>query len=551
MTLDQPNNLHFPKGGIDLSKAAMRQPWRDGPREADGSPSRIYTSIEAVNVRSYEPVTNRTRGGSRVGLKNYLSTPIIADWIIQGLNTVTGVEDGGAVQGSASGRVITVVAVSQGRVFWFLPGQTTAAQEATNNAATSPPLNFSGPVFSSPDNQKLWFVDGAHYRYFVPLTNTVETWTATDGTLPQDDAPHTAQKARLIETWRGRIVLSGLIDDSNNWFMSAISLPKNWDYGAAVLGSQAAISGSTGRLGFIGDVITALAAYNDDLLFFGGNSSIWMMQGDPLSGGSINLITNAIGVAWGRAFTQDPRGTLYFMSNTCRIYAMQPGQKPEPISSPIDPLLKDIDTGNSAVTLIWNEPYKGFHIFVTPRGGASAATSKAFFWEYPRENGSGNAFFRDVFKSKYHYPITACTLDGNTVNDRVVLIGSWDGFIRAYDPDATKDDGQDIEWEVWLGPFLTKDFDEVKLKSLQAVLAQSSGRVNYQVYTGRTAEQAAASTTPSASGTWTAARNLSSLGRTVAGHAIFVRLYGTDRFAMEGIRAMFSSNLSKVRRRGA
>jgi hypothetical protein len=547
MDTAQPVNVHFPKGGLDLSKGTSRQPWRQGPQLTDGTPTRIYTAAEAINVRSYEPLTSRTRGGSRVGLKRYLSAAIIPDWIIQHLNVVVGVDKGAAVQGSVSGRLVMVVPVSQGRVFWFQPGQTTPATEATNTSGSTPPLNFSGAIFSSPDNQKLYFVDGVHYRKFTPKTTTVSDWVASVGTLPADSG----NKARLIETWRGRIILSGILTDPANWFMSAVTDPENWNYFTSAQTPTQAVAGNNSRLGFIGDVITSLAAYNDDLLFFGGNSSVWMMRGDPMTGGEIDLISNSIGTAWGRPFCQDPKGTLYFMSNTGAIYQMQPGGKPERLSHPIDKLLQDIDTGNNAITLAWNERYKGFHIFVTPLAGASD-NSQAFFWEYPRENGTGNSWFKDRFKNKKHYPICACTLDGNTANDRVVLIGSWDGFIRAFDPDQTTDDGVVIESEVWLGPFVTKDFDEVTLKGMQAILATASGRVNYSVFVGRTPEAALASAPLlRGSGTWTFSRNLSSLGGKIAGHAIFIRLTSTDRWAMEGIRAMFSPNLSKIRRRGA
>lgn len=549
-------NLSFPKGGIDRSQATLRQPWRQGPKLQDGTPTRIYTCYDAANVRGYEPITSRTRGGSRVGIKRYLADPIVADWIIQHLNTVVGTATGDVpVQGSISGRVVTVVPVSQGRVFWFLPGQTTPATEATNNASTTPPLNFTGIIFSAPNNQKLWFVDGVHYRTFIPLeagvvVNRVDDWVAASGTLPVDNDGNTA---RLIETWRGRIVLSGLLNDSANWFMSAVTDPEDFDYSPASQTPTQAVAGNNSRLGFIGDVVTSLAAYNDDLLFFGGNSSIYLMRGDPMTGGEIDLITNSIGVAWGRAFTQDPRGNLYFMSNTGAIYVMPPTGRPERISQAIDPILQNIDMGQNSICLIWNERFKGFHLFVKPlSGAASTLKAKAFFWEYPRDNGGGNAYFRDTFTNEDHYPLVACTLDGNTANDRVVLIGSDDGYIRSFDPDATTDDGELIQSEVWLGPFLTKDFDEISLKALQAIMAKDSGAITYQIYVGRTPEEALQSTALArGTGTWSLSRNLSSLGGKISGHAIFIRLTSTNRWALEGIRASFSPNLSKVRRRGA
>lgn len=540
---EQYQDLHFPKGGIDVSRAAMSQPWREGPRKWDGEPTRIYTSADGVNVRGFDPLTTRYRGGSRVGLARYCPTPVISGWIVQHLNTVVGVEEGVATQSSLLGRVVTLVAVSQGRVFWALPADDPndrVLTEATNNSATTPPLNFTGVMQSSPNNQKLYMVDGVHYRYFVPLTNTVETWTASSGTLPVDGSGNTA---RLIATWRGRTVLSGLPEDSQNWFMSAVSTPVNWNYSPATTSAIQAVAGNNSRLGFIGDTITALMAYNDDVLLFGGNTSIYAMRGDPMAGGELSLVTSAIGVAFGQAFTQDPLGNIYFMSNTGAVYGMAPGGKPEKISKPIDSLLQDINTGKVAVRLEWNERMRGFHVFASTLTAATAS-DRHFFWE------SGNSWWRDSFADKRFNPLASCTIDGNTPSDRVVLIGSWDGYIRSFDPNASTDDGKPISWQVWIGPILSKNFDEIVLKSIQCVLAEDSGTVNYEVHAGRTPEQALE--TPAitrGTGSFTSGRSAAQLTK-VAGHAIYVKLFGTDKFAMESIRAAVSGNMSKVRRRG-
>lgn len=537
-------DVHFATGGMDISRAAQRQPWRPGPANPDGAPTRVYTTPDSLNVRAFDPTARRFRGGSRIGLAKYVSDPLVAGWVVQHLNTVCGVQSGGSVQTSQLGRVVTLVSVSQGRVFWSEPGQTTAATEATNNSATTPPLNFSGILFSAPNNQKLYMVDGLHYRYFVPITNTVETWTATAGSMPQDDAPHTANKARLIETWRGRTVLSGLLEDSQNWFMSRVSDPRDFDYGAAVENDPTiAVAGNNSRLGFIGDTITALMAYNDDELLFGGNTSIYVMRGDPMQGGSIDLVTNSIGVAFGRAFCQDPRGTIYFMANTGSIYRMASRSQPERISTPIDSLLQDIDTGENAVHLQWNERMRGCQIFVTSLDDPTADTTH-YFW------GENNEWQPDRFAAGRMNPLCSCTIDGNTPSDRVVLIGSSDGYIRAFDPDAEDDDGTPIESYVLLGPFLSQNFDEILLKSIQAVLGKDSGSVTYEVLSGRTAEEALTATPISrGTGVWEAGRNATEQTR-VSGHALYLKLSSTERWALEGVRAAFSPNMSKVRRRG-
>src|SRR5262245_21902381 len=149
----QELDLHFPKGGIDVSRRASQHPWREGPRRPDGSPTRIYTTPEAINVRGYDALTKRTRGGSRPGLNHYAPDPLIAGWHVQHLNSVVGVRiSGEAVQASLLGRVVKVVAVSQGRVFSLEPNDDRSLitiTEATNASSTTPPLNFSGVMAST------------------------------------------------------------------------------------------------------------------------------------------------------------------------------------------------------------------------------------------------------------------------------------------------------------------------------------------------------------------------------------------------------------------
>src|SRR3954467_4274959 len=104
---------------------------------------------------------------------------------------------------SASGRVVTVVAVAQGLVFYANSGDT-AWTASTNASGEDPPLNYSGLVYSADNIQKMWFADGVNYVFFDPSTTTVYPWLSTAGTLPADADGNTP---RLICTWRGRTVL--------------------------------------------------------------------------------------------------------------------------------------------------------------------------------------------------------------------------------------------------------------------------------------------------------------------------------------------------------
>lgn len=541
MPAEQYLNLNFPKAGIDLTQHFGRWPRRP---QQDGNV--LYVTPVGKNVRAFEPGTQRTRGGSRPGLKKYISTPVVADWIVQELNVLSGIgysdPSGGTVQGSQSGRIVTLVAVAKGNVYVASPGDTTWTA-ATNNTGTSPPLNFSG-VMQSAQNapQTLYFADGVNYVKYVPRTNSVEKWEATGGSgsiLPVDSDNN---KPRLICTWRGRTVLAGLIKDPATWFMSKVDDPTNWNYNPVATTPKQAVAGNSGDLGLIGDVITGMIPYTDDLLIFLCDHSIYMLRGDPAAGGQIDLISKAIGGAWGQAWCTDPTGTIYFMSNLGVIYTLIPGQAPVQISTAVDQLLRAINTGENGVRLQWDDRFQGLHVWVTPLAGAAATTH--YFFEIRT-----NAWWTDTFTDINKSPLCCVTLDGNLPGDRVPLIGSWDGYVRAVDYTATTDDGDAIASEVWIGPILTKDLDEVLLKSIQGVLGETSASVTYAIHVGSSAEEALSSTAV-LTGTFGPGRNLTQAIRR-AGHAIYIKLTSTSAWAMESIRAALPAQVSKVRRRGA
>ncbi len=521
-------DLKFPLAGIDLSMGLERQPPRQLPDGTWGT-----TTPVGVNVRGYEPSTDRSRGGARPGLVKYLTAPVVAGWIVQDLHTLV---EGGMPQFSNSGRVVTLVAVSQGNVYYVVAGGTSWTL-ATNNTGNTPPLNLTGVLFSSENNQKLWYADGVNWVYYDALTNSLERWVATAGSLPVDSANNTP---RLICTWRGRTVLSGLILDPQNWFMSAVSDPTDWDYSPLSVTPTQAVAGNNAPQGFVGDMITALVPYNDDVLIFGGDHTLYMLNGDPMAGGQLDLISDTIGMAWGIPWCKDPYGTLWFVSNKMGIYNIVPGQAPVRVSQQIEQLVHDVDTGANSIRLIWDDPFQGVHVFITPLEAAAATTH--LFYE-----ARSNAWWQERFANNNHNPVACCIFDGNLPTDRRALIGSWDGYVRSFGETATDDDGTAIASSVVLGPLLTKDFDDVLFKDLQGLLSSSSGAVTYAVYTGATAEIALASTAV-VTGTWSAGRNLTNMIRR-SGHALWVKLTSTVPWALEGVRARIAGQ-GKVRRRG-
>jgi hypothetical protein len=522
--------MRFPVAGLDLTGPFASQ----RPRKlAEGVYGR--TCADAVNVVAYECTADRRRGGSRPGLSRYIATrPITDQWVCQDLCSLIGAGD--AVQTSQSGRVVYLTDVVQGVVYWSVVGSGTWTA-STNNAAGTPPLNFDGIMLSAPNQQKNWYADSVNWVYWDPATQSTENWVASAGTLPVDSDNNTP---RLIETWRGRTVLSGLLLSPQDITMSAVDDPTDFALAPVPFVVTQAVELSTGQAGVVGDTVTGMIPWSDDLLIIGGDASLKVLQGEPTDGGKMMDLTTSVGMAWGRAWCRDPFGAAYFFGSDGTVFSWGgPGSRPQPISQSIKKRLQNVNTGENVIRMGWDNQAQGFHLFITPL--EAAADTEHWTWE--ARTGSWWPF---RFKNVDHSPLSLCQVDGNSPDDRALVLGSWDGYVRRFDNDADTDDGTVIESSVVCGPINSKTLDEMLLHELQAVLDDDSGDVTYSVHVGKTA-QAALSAAAVYSGTFSAGRS-----RTVpvrrSGHAVYVKFSSTKRWALEQIR-LAVSNRGKVRQR--
>lgn len=528
-------DFSFPLAGLDVTAGYFRQPTR---QVAEGVYAR--TCPVGANVRSHEPATDRRRGGARCGLSRYINAiPGSTAGQIQELAIVVGAgytPPGGGGQSSQSGRVVTLVAVIGGRVYVADAGGTSWTA-ATNGSSRTDYLASTGVIRSAVVNQVLYLSDGTQMRTYTPSTNTVGDVVASDGRIPSNSAQ--TIYPTILTNWRGRLCLSGLSTEPQNIFISKLGDPTNFNYSPTSTTSTQAVAGNLSTFGLVGDVVTGLAPFNDDVLVVFGDSSVWQLKGDPMQGGAPQRFSDGVGAAFGAAWCKDPFGTMYFFSNRCGIYAMAPGKQPIRMSQPIDPLLADINTGSNIIRMAWVEAEQALRVFVTPSSGA--ATTTHYTWEMRT-----GAWWTDTFANTDHNPTCLTTFDGNLPSDRVTLLGSWDGYVRAIDRDAEKDDGSAIASEVWIGPVQSDSMDEWMLYDLQADLGEDSGAMTWSVHTGRTAE-AAVSSEAKATGTWAGGRNnLATIRR--AGKAVYVVLSSSARWSVERIRGRVSG-LGRVRQR--
>ena len=368
-------------------------------------------------------------------------------------------------------------------------------------------------VFSAQLNQQLYFADGAIYAYYDAPTDSVKAWTASSGSLPKDSAGNCP---RLIERWRNRIVLSGLKFDPQNWFMSAVGDATNFNYNPSPALETQAVAGNNTNAGATGDIVTCLIPYSDEILVFGGSHTVYQLTGDPAAGGRIDLVSDSVGMAFGRPWCRDGSGVVYFLSSRGSVYRYVPGGLPERISDPVAELLLTANLGTNLCRMAWDERQRGFHVWFTPTQG----TAVSLHYFYDAVNG---AWWQDQYANASHNPLAVCQFQADDPTQRQVLLGGRDGFIRFLDPTAADDDGTAINSFVFLPVDGPGDQSALTVADLQCDLDSSSGTINYAVQGASKAQDALNTPTVTQTGSFSQGRNRSQPVR-VFGQACWVKL---------------------------
>lgn len=238
-------------------------------------------------------------------------------------------------------------------------------------------------------------------------------------------------KAYLICTFRGRLVLAGNSNDPHQWYMSRQTDPFDFDYASG--DAQSAVAGTNADAGKIGDVVRALIPYHDDYLFFGCANSIWLLDGDPTSGGTLQPLSDSEGIHGAYSWCFDADSNLWFWG-TSGICMIPPGAgKPIPKTAVSLPnLLDDEDIDPSQYRIVFGYDKKRAGIFITITK-LSDGTNSCYWYDLKTEG---------LFPETYPEQCGAYSLHYYNSNDdgySDLLIGCRDGYIRKWN-DAAKDD---------------------------------------------------------------------------------------------------------------
>jgi hypothetical protein len=370
---------------------------------------------------------------------------------------------------------------------------------------------------------KMYFVDGtnAGYSIYDPVANTVSSWTAAvaargAGTLPTNNpagplAPVNTLGATIIARWRGRIVLSGLASDPQDWFMSAAAAETptsgpaqpdpslNWNYGELPLSATSPVAGNNSDAGLVGDVVTCLAPYNDDIMLMGGIQSIWLMRGDPANNGQIDNVTHEVGIIGPDAWCLDQQGTMYFFGGgtffrmapfgMSSMYQKTLGGMPEALSQGrLDKVFGQVDATTHEVLLLWDELLKGVHIYITPLDNSPTIH---YWWDQRTDS-----FWPEQYPTNCD-PTSVLNFKSSNSVARADLLGGFDGYVRQVDGASKSDDGTAIPSMVRLAPMTAgSTHQNSRINRITTVLDSVSDPVTVNVYAAQSPEEVVNATTP-------------------------------------------------------
>jgi hypothetical protein len=417
--------------------------WTDRVELFDGTSTTSFTFSPALSGTALHTIELRVNGDV---FQAWVNGVMYATLTTSVFNTQVGVGFGVGSTGTAAHGVATfnvfsgkqlasyrqtnIVAVSNGAVY-----QGDIATQAALVTGGSGQLLSSGRPQSAFSAGKMYFVDGYVIRRLNLTTRAMETYTATAGTAPTN--------CTLACMWRDRLVLAAPRDTPQNFFFSRVGTHTDWDY-SVVNDPAVAFAGNASTSGRIGEPIVALIPASDDVLYIGGDHCLWAVRGDPADGGSIDLISDAIGVLGPNAWCKSPDGTLYFVG-TGGLFKLTRDGGLENISLTAYPqFFSNIDRGQNYVQMAWDRDRHGAFVFVSPVNTGAAT----HLWYDQRTESFWPLQYPDS-----HGPISCLVYDGDAATDRVLLLGGRTGYVQQVSATNRNDDGTAMLSYVTLGPF--------------------------------------------------------------------------------------------------
>ena len=354
--------------------------------------------------------------------------------------------------------------------------------------------------------------------------HTLSVWTATAGSVPLG--------SEQLCRYRDSMVFSNFPEAPHMSVMSRAGDPDDWDFGADEDDVGRAIVITNTQRGDIGEPIMATVPGGDDYLFYGCQKSLWVMIGDIRIGGGIFNRSREIGIVSRSAWCYGPEGEVLFLGANGLYWIEPTSTYPKNLStSKVPAELVGLDQAVKTILMSFDSYASGVHIFAPDTTSSSASTHLWFDWF------SGTFW---LVTMPVGMEPTALVSYPEILSRSPVILGCRDGYLRSFADGNTDDDGEDLSSYVWIGPIRVGPVGyEGAIDEIIGVLDNSSGDVDWEIYVGESMEDALAATART-TGTWEAGPNHVVRTRE-RGHALFIKLASTSRWAIESIGMKLSA----------
>lgn len=480
--------LRFPAGGVN----------RRAPFVGD----KLYTSYDSLNVILDDPVREQERGGSRPGIQSIMST---------------GGAGGGAAIGEITGKVRAISSVgwkasgTNNRALIWASGQSIKIESGSSFSTIAANLKDHGRTTITELNQKAYVAkDTEGYVLEVDpvgkTANRLEPGENEDGTK-KGEVP---VGCNIVATWRSRLILADG-DDPTEIFMSRIGDPYDWDY--TKKDSARAIKLSATWAGITPQPVRACIPNTDDCMIIGCDQQIWVLRGDPAVGGTVENLSDEIGILDSKSWCKTPDSSLIICSQD-GVYWMPPGcgSPFTSVSREVLPKeLQGLDRNYYSVSMAYDQPSRMIFLFCskeTRSPGSSSGDGQRLTYNVetsgsePQFGGEliTNHFAIDIRLEKngdITHPRSASfwPLDFNSGSEPFAchsryqagkqphaVMGTRGGSIKSFEWKTETDDTVDYESYVIYGPFGMNENMDMMLKRIEVTLGKDSNPCNIECW---------------------------------------------------------------------
>ncbi len=358
-------------------------------------------------------------------------------------------------------------------------------------------------------------------------------WTATAGTgAYTQKGTFPDGGSNIMALAFGRIFMNNLTSP-HQWFATRAGDPQDIQVSQSDVGSAA--SSQTSEAGLVGDEITAMAPYKDYYLVFGCVNEVWVLRSDPVAGGILTRVSKTTGIFSNTSFCWDDKENFYFMGSdgiySISAEALVNAQAPVNITKQHAPrLVRDmaLNRRTDRVAMAYDKDRYGILISVTQMDGGWST----IFWIDLRTGG--------IFPEDYnadHLPASLHYFNARRKDERLLLAGGQDGYIRKFDDDTYSDDGSNaIDSWAFIGPITDPETarGKVKLSSLSVTTGTDTTELKVSLFSAETAEELVdniiAGAAPSIARTFSGDNLFPTIRQKIENGAIAVRL-GNDTAA--------------------